>query len=402
MDNKGQVGVVVAILVVVLIVAVLVIIQTYYVPQWMKEREAEHMDVVANQFAGLKYSLDLQTMEQSSSPLTNSITLGSKELPYFVTARAFGSLQIVNYSQSNFTVRVSGEGMRAQPQAHYISTGNVSYILSINTFDLCIQNAQAGDYYNVSFYSAEISARVAEFINESFCQVILTVINESEVIYNQSVVVGIATGGSYCINLLNDDYKISTKILPYVPTPFNMSFNSSTHGQFILECTEYVEETIYISNSFGIIKYESDNVYFVDQNYIYEGGAVILSQRMGSTMLFPPFIEIVNATRRINITLIDVIGVAGKTGATGYGTYSIRTNFSQITSHRLLMENLTLYIFSDYYSAWENYLENRMNESGITYQLTEGDGYISITFSNVELSFNIARVYAQVGPGWVT
>ena len=69
MNNKGQVGIVVAILVISLMVAVLVIIQTYYVPQWMKEREAEHMDVVANQFASLKYSMDLQAMEKSSTPL---------------------------------------------------------------------------------------------------------------------------------------------------------------------------------------------------------------------------------------------------------------------------------------------------------------------------------------------
>ncbi|MCD6262211.1 MAG: hypothetical protein J7J52_04230, partial [Deltaproteobacteria bacterium] len=82
MDNKGQVGVIVAILVVSLLVAVLVIIQTVYVPQWMKDREAEHMDNVANQFADLKYSLDLQASQRSLSPLINSITLGSKELPF--------------------------------------------------------------------------------------------------------------------------------------------------------------------------------------------------------------------------------------------------------------------------------------------------------------------------------
>jgi len=85
MNNKGQVGIIVAILVISLLVAVLVIIQTYYVPQWMKDREAEHMDVVANQFASLKYSIDLQAMERSSSPLINSVTLGSKELPYFIS-----------------------------------------------------------------------------------------------------------------------------------------------------------------------------------------------------------------------------------------------------------------------------------------------------------------------------
>ena len=79
MNKQAQVGIIVAILVVTLLASVLITIQVYYIPKWMKEREAEHMDVVANQFANLKYSLDLLAAERTSSPLTNTITLGSKE-----------------------------------------------------------------------------------------------------------------------------------------------------------------------------------------------------------------------------------------------------------------------------------------------------------------------------------
>ena len=77
-NQRGQVGVVVAILMVTLIVAVIVIIQVYYVPSWMKEKESDHMDTVGNQFSNLKFSIDLQTMAQIDVPITNSITLGSK------------------------------------------------------------------------------------------------------------------------------------------------------------------------------------------------------------------------------------------------------------------------------------------------------------------------------------
>jgi len=401
MDDRGQVGVVVAILVVTLIVAVLVIIQVNYVPKWMKEREAEHMDLVVNQFAGLKYSLDLQAMERSSSPLTNSITLGSKEMPYFVTSRAFGSLQILSNTASNFSISISGDGMRAESMLHNVSNNNISYVLSISSFELYIWNLQPGDTYNVSFATASISARVEEFINESFCKIILTVINETNVLYNQSVAVGIERGGSYTVNLLNNDYKFSTKILPYLSTPFNITFNTSSNGSFLLGCMQYTQQNVFISYSFGTIKYEADNAYFVDQKYIYEGGAVILSQETGNTILLPPSVYVSNVSRTLNMTLIDIVGIAGKTGATGYGTYSIRTNFSLYITYNFIMDSLAINITSNYYSAWKKFLDDRFNESGITYQVTEGNGYVVFNFSNITFSLNIAKIYAQIGPGWV-
>ncbi|RLF42083.1 MAG: hypothetical protein DRN17_08130, partial [Thermoplasmata archaeon] len=59
-NENAQVGVIVAIMMVSLLVAVLVIVQVYYVPNWMKDKESNHMDTVANQFSNLKFSIDLQ------------------------------------------------------------------------------------------------------------------------------------------------------------------------------------------------------------------------------------------------------------------------------------------------------------------------------------------------------
>ncbi len=93
-------GVIEALLLVALVAVVISTIQVIYIPEIMKQREAEHMDEVENQFSYLKSVIDIQSTMQEDIPVSSSITLGSRELPYFVTARAFGQLDINDYTNS--------------------------------------------------------------------------------------------------------------------------------------------------------------------------------------------------------------------------------------------------------------------------------------------------------------
>jgi len=409
MNNKGQVGVIVAILMVTLLVSILVVIQVYYIPQWMKEREAEHMDDVMNQFASLKYSMDLEATEQSASPLTTSITLGSKELPYFVSSRAFGSLEILSTTSSNFGISISGSGMLAQTYTYDGATQNLSYVLSINSFKLDIDSLASGDFYNASINdmrtTVNISVSIGNF-GSNHLQINMSIINGTTTVFNQTVAVGLKSGNSYIINLLNSEYPLS-EILPHLHTPFNMSFSTSNHGNFEVVCRKYISSTISYSASMGSIQYHADNAYFVDQDYIFEGGAVILNQSTGDTLLYPPLLFISSGNPSFfNITLIDVRGVAGKTSVAGYGTYSIRTNFSSLSRYECRANSLTINISTSFPGAWKKYFENEMERSGIpsgNYTISPGSNYVTITI-DIPISFTLNRavIYAQVGPGWVT
>ena len=64
----------------------------------MEQREAEHMDEVSNQFSNLNTVINIQSMTQSNKPIHSLITLGSRELPYFISARAFGEVSIIKNS----------------------------------------------------------------------------------------------------------------------------------------------------------------------------------------------------------------------------------------------------------------------------------------------------------------
>jgi hypothetical protein len=93
-NDDAVAGIVVSILVVGLVLSVIYVVQIVYVPNWMQEKEAEHIDEVADQFSMMKFAIDTQSLTEREIPVSTSITLGSKELPFLSSNRAFGFLRI--------------------------------------------------------------------------------------------------------------------------------------------------------------------------------------------------------------------------------------------------------------------------------------------------------------------
>jgi len=94
-------GVIEALLLVALVAIIISTIQLVYIPQIMEQRESDHMDDVENQFSYLKSIIDLQSIVKEDVPISAPITLGSRELPYFVTARAFGQVDIIDIDRTD-------------------------------------------------------------------------------------------------------------------------------------------------------------------------------------------------------------------------------------------------------------------------------------------------------------
>jgi hypothetical protein len=105
-DNKAVAGVIEALLIVALVSIIISTIQLIYIPEIMKQKESDHMEEIENQFSFLKAVVDLQSMQQKDVPITSTITLGSKELPYFVTARSFGELSIIGINNNDFKINI--------------------------------------------------------------------------------------------------------------------------------------------------------------------------------------------------------------------------------------------------------------------------------------------------------
>ena len=102
--SEAVAGVIEALLMVALVSVVISMIQLIYIPQIMEQKEAEHMDQVSNQISTLKSMIDLQGMTRSSAPISSMVTLGSRDLPYFITAKAYGELSVNENSSYKVTM----------------------------------------------------------------------------------------------------------------------------------------------------------------------------------------------------------------------------------------------------------------------------------------------------------
>lgn len=118
-DKTAVAGVIEAILLIGLVAVVLALIQLNYVPDIMEDKEAEHMDQVLNQFSQLKSTIEIQStigiINEDNPPsrhstytsISSPITMGSKELPYFVSSRSYGQVEVIDrYAAGNYEIDV--------------------------------------------------------------------------------------------------------------------------------------------------------------------------------------------------------------------------------------------------------------------------------------------------------
>jgi hypothetical protein len=96
--DNAIVGIFTVVLIISLIIGVMAVINTVYVPQWMKQAEFRHMNQVSNQFAQLKYALDIQSITNGSSAIGSLVTMGTIEIPFLGVHQSFDELSIPSKS----------------------------------------------------------------------------------------------------------------------------------------------------------------------------------------------------------------------------------------------------------------------------------------------------------------
>lgn len=126
-SDDAVVGIVVTVLLIGLIMAAMVMVKTVYVPQWIEEKEAAHMEEVSNQFAMLKYALDIQSIVNQSTAISATITLGNKEIPFFDLGRTFDSLSIMEDS-CTITVKSNTASSSYSTDAIKYSSRNLYFV----------------------------------------------------------------------------------------------------------------------------------------------------------------------------------------------------------------------------------------------------------------------------------
>jgi len=119
-DEEGVAGVVGAMLMAVVIVIILALIHREYVPTWIRENEAEHMNVLDNQFSECKAKIDNQILTGNTNlTLYSAFTLGNDGIPFFAPPTT-GTLFINSFANS--MVIASGD-----QSVHLNATGNLFF-----------------------------------------------------------------------------------------------------------------------------------------------------------------------------------------------------------------------------------------------------------------------------------
>ena len=250
-SDDAVVGIVVTVLLIGLVLAVMVMIRTVYLPQWSEDKEAVHMEEISNQFARLKYALDIQSVVNHSTAISTSVTLGSKEIPFFNFGRSFDSLEIT----------------------------------------------------------------------EDSCKIII-----------------------------------------------NSTTDSST----------YITDTI---------KFSSGNSYFVDQSYIYEAGALILSQYPTNVLLGKPSFFVTTYGKNLTFTITNLSGIAGNAYVSGYGIYPIYTELVTPNNQYSEINNVTnITIITNFTNAWYTAINSSLLNSGFVFG---GDGVSEIGYNLISATDRI-------------
>jgi len=279
-NDEAVVGIVVTVLLIGLILSVMVMINTVYVPQWLEETEAAHMEDVSNQFTQLKHGLDLQTLVNDSTSISTYVSLGSREIPIFDAGRTFGTLQIDK------------------------------------------------DSFNISVEQWNISS--------------------------------------------------------------NYSVQSDS------------------------IKYSSGNSYFVNQQYIYEAGALILGQGEANVLYGKPSLSVqgYGPYSIITCTIIDISGVSGKTFVSGYGTYPIYTAVTgftpSFTEYITFNHTSNITIKTSYTNAWNKTIHsaflNHFTSEHYTVTEVENEKIVikfhdEPTHQYYDMRFKVVHVSGQISSG---
>lgn len=168
---------------------------------------------------------------------------------------------------------------------------------------------------------------------------------------------------------------------------------------------------------YGSVSYDSQNRYYVNQNFIYEGGGLILSQGERSSMMLYPSIRFTRtATNDYNVSIHvveidksiyatpDVI--SSNTGCslriTGKDFKSLYDSDKNSSGN---ISSFTLTVNTDHPEAWYLYLNETIADAKLTSHttLTQNENNVSLTFpskSGKDLNrLYVSKTIVKVEPG---
>lgn len=213
------------------------------------------------------------------------------------------------------------------------------------------------------------------------------------------------------LKALMDQLSLSDNTEALVSTPITLGsegvpmFSSDSTGTIsLLTATNNNYNTFSVENStglhqrvaYGSIMYESQNTEYIDQQFIFETGAIIIKQPDGELMITGPSLIIQNLTRglKVSVTLMSIYSDGAS--YTGRGTVGINCRLVQesIPSTQTWNPTETLHInvTTSLYEAWYDYFARMVPDSGVG----SGDYDLSVDEATSTVHLTLRNVYQLV------
>jgi len=189
--------------------------------------------------------------------------------------------------------------------------------------------------------------------------------------------------------------------------PSKGSLSLDTNGSFFEIYDSDNVSDIYALGK-GILRFQSRNAYYVDQEYAYEGGAVLVRQGSSSTVregAAPRFQRLENGCLTLSMSFYAVFGEA--VSITGTGSAGVETRVAY-TEETLIPfpspRNLTLNATTRYGGGWASFINSSVlsqfaaeNLTAANYSVAaSGAGFVFQSFGVSQLRVRFSIIEARV------
>nr|QNT35456.1 hypothetical protein EKMJPAOO_00006 [uncultured Methanosarcinales archaeon] len=307
-DDSAVSTVIGATLVLGLLIAVTAFIIVHYVPSWVADDEARHAQDVFVDFSAIPGHIDELVLANNTDAVSRQrIELGCGGIPIMSPGMSWGSLGTVP-QEGNFSVvaNVWTENITKNVTSDNFTDGcvNITNISSVSKFYIYIEDSSneavtihlsdpgGGAILRIDSNGYDITTwhpTGVKILDE------LTITTPPDPLVRQVKV-----------NILSPCYGFS-KVLSDADIPYNITMMTDGNSSNIRYCIEYYEynKTMepYTKTSNGTMVYRSMNRYFLDQQFIYQAGAVFLCQAPNASMRTLPDITIEDVGNYTHVTI---------------------------------------------------------------------------------------------------
>ena len=428
-DDSAVSTVVSAILVFGLLVAAVAFVNVHYVPSWVADDEARHAQDVFVDFSTIPGHIDELVLTNNTDAVSRQrIELGCGGIPIMSPGMSWGSLGTVP-QEGNFTVTadVWVENITKNFTSDNFTDGcvNITNISSVSKFYIYIKNLGNDDtiFTNLTNQGNQ-SGRAEIYVEDGKRYTISTWDGDdgNKILDELLITANPDSSHPVKVNILSPCYGFS-KVLSDADIPYNITMMTGGSGNNIRYEIEYYEynKTIepYTKTSNGTMVYRSMNRYFIDQQFIYQNGAIFLCQPPDASMRIAPDItaEDVGNYTWMTIPMVTVGTGANRTAMIGgSGVEELQMGFDHVDRISFADDNNTESVSiiieppegseefrKDYLQEWANYFNATVagtsvrmpkpsyspDNSSINITLT---GKIHLEIKDIEIEGRIASI----------